>query len=1243
MWAASWWNRLSGVGFSRARATVLVVLAALVALHCAPVAAPHAPAQCVEPATAAPHSVTAAAAPEGAPYAATPTIKPVAAAPQLRVVPQVGPVGKISQVAYSLDGRYLISGSDDIKLWDPPTGLMLGTLQIPGDKLLGFALHPDGKRLVSGSFDGQVTLWSIEDAAQLASWQVPGVDYCSQLDVSDDGQRILAGCRGGAAVLDLAKGQIVEQLDTHGEPAQAAAFTPDGPVVVLDRRGKLQVWDVAHKKQRFTVSTIADPGEVRFDARGTRMIVGLGGSVAGGYALAKQQQHEVHLYDTKHGRLLQALKGLEREISDADLSTDGARLAVISYQRLSVFDLKAGAIQRTLPIYPRSPLSVAFHPGGRELTVGGQPMNSTPPALVTYDAESLKATQTFEGTRWQPAGVAFNGDGTRALIGSHDEEVTLWNTETGAVLASYRGSDDWNLMDVALADDGVRGVAGSPTKAVFWDLSNGKQRGMRLGTLWTYVVGITPDAKRAVGCGYGSVMKVWDYASGRTISTVKVGDDNSAQLSGCAITPDGKRALYVFQGEKARLIDADSGAQIHEYDKFGGITRLRVSRDGQLMLSIGQRLGLWRVNERSPLRTLDQQAKGLKDAALTPDNQLVVSVDGSSVVTVRDANTGVVTRQLHASSGQLTRITAAPDGRRLLAASQDGTARLFDLASGRSLALVSSGREWLMFDDEGYFDASQRGGELVALVHKGRPFRIDQLAMRFNDPGRMLAKMGLGAGGVHEQFSAWYRRRLRRLNVSEQSVESAFAGAPEAEILQLEATPDGQTARIAFELRAGGSGLSGYQLYVNDVPLFGLAGHPLQGPANGVVRGEERIALTPGVNRVELSALGGDGIQSFRVLRKVQSAAAPPRDLYVLAFGVSHYANSAYNLGYAHKDALDLVDVAKTMAGPGKGFRAVHAQAFIDEQVTVAQLRNAKQQLANARPNDVVLVFVAGHGMYSRDADARYFYLTHEVDLKRLKETAAPFELVEDLVQEIAPRQKLLLIDTCTSGERDDDDDEASSSALAPRAKSRGIRALVLARPGASAPARRRYLLERDRFIYNDLLRRSGAIVLSSSRGTESSFEDESIQNGYFTEQILRAFTGDVADRNHDGLVSPPELSSYVQSAVSAATNGAQHPTVDHNNTVVDFGFPVMRSAAPIAARAVASLAPRPPQERGLELADAAASSPTSCVPSTPPPHACGCRAAGLDQRGPGGLLSGAAWAAYALCLVRARARRQKI
>src|SRR5881296_3763418 len=56
----------------------------------------------------------------------------------------------------------------------------------------------------------------------------------------------------------------------------------------------------------------------------------------------------------------------------------------------------------------------------------------------------------------------------------------------------------------------------------------------------------------------------------------------------------------------------------------------------------------------------------------------------------------------------------------------------------------------------------------------------------------------------------------------------------------------------------------------------------------------------------------------------------------------------------------------------------------------------------------------------------------------------------------------------------------------------------------ASRP-RRVFLYDRDRYIYNDLTRRTGALVFSAAHAGELSFESPKIQNGVFTWEIVDA------------------------------------------------------------------------------------------------------------------------------------------
>jgi uncharacterized caspase-like protein len=130
------------------------------------------------------------------------------------------------------------------------------------------------------------------------------------------------------------------------------------------------------------------------------------------------------------------------------------------------------------------------------------------------------------------------------------------------------------------------------------------------------------------------------------------------------------------------------------------------------------------------------------------------------------------------------------------------------------------------------------------------------------------------------------------------------------------------------------------------------------------------------------------------------------------------------------------------------------------------------------------------------------------------------------------------LLDTCESG---DSDEGASTQPTPASIKSRGLKRL-----GKNVPT----LAERnrDRLIYVDLLRRSGATVLASSRGSEASFESNKLKHGLFTDAVLAALSSRAADINHDGVLDPRELLRFIAPRVAASSGDHQHPTLDRDN-----------------------------------------------------------------------------------------------
>jgi len=113
--------------------------------------------------------------------------------------------------------------------------------------------------------------------------------------------------------------------------------------------------------------------------------------------------------------------------------------------------------------------------------------------------------------------------------------------------------------------------------------------------------------------------------------------------------------------------------------------------------------------------------------------------------------------------------------------------------------------------------------------------------------------------------------------------------------------------------------------------------------------------------------------------------------------------------------------------------------------------------------------------------------------------------------------------------------------------------------PDRASRPRRVFLYDRDRYIYNDLTRRTGALVFSASHAGELSFESPKIQNGVFTWEIVDALVSGKADVNRDGTITLDELQAYVSRNVAVKTGGLQRPTMDRDNIHQRFGFPVLR------------------------------------------------------------------------------------
>jgi uncharacterized caspase-like protein len=302
------------------------------------------------------------------------------------------------------------------------------------------------------------------------------------------------------------------------------------------------------------------------------------------------------------------------------------------------------------------------------------------------------------------------------------------------------------------------------------------------------------------------------------------------------------------------------------------------------------------------------------------------------------------------------------------------------------------------------------------------------------------------------------------------------------------------------------------------------------------------VPLTHGLNRIQISARDRRGGESLRLQRLVtRTGEAAPATLHVVAIGVSDYVDPAWRLAYA---AADAQAVAGRLGRSG-GFAARRIETVLDRAATRERILALRAALAASQPQDTVLLFIAGHGLLD-DAGA-YWFATADTDFAAPAQRAVSFADLEGLLDGIPAQRKLLLMDTCHSGEADG---AAAPLALAAGIKARGSGVRGLRRSGvASAP-----LARLTRELFTDLRGGSGTVVIASAGGDEYAFESDDWKGGVFTRSLLDGLDG-AADEDRDGRIQLGELRRWLPRTVAARTGGQQRPMVRQDSALIAFAL----------------------------------------------------------------------------------------
>ncbi len=164
-------------------------------------------------------------------------------------------------------------------------------------------------------------------------------------------------------------------------------------------------------------------------------------------------------------------------------------------------------------------------------------------SMTLWDLDRALPIRTFRGHTEAIWSIACTPDGKRALTASGDTTLRLWDVDSGQCLRIFEGHEA-PLRSVAISDDGTFAVSGSIDGSLrAWNVATGECLRLfhyKRGTNFSQTIPIAINARRALARTAGLAFGLIDLCTGEVLKRFKFTDQ---VLYHCAITSDGRYAL----------------------------------------------------------------------------------------------------------------------------------------------------------------------------------------------------------------------------------------------------------------------------------------------------------------------------------------------------------------------------------------------------------------------------------------------------------------------------------------------------------------------------------------------------------------------------------------------------------------------------------------------------------------------------------------------------------------------------
>ncbi|MEQ9288103.1 MAG: WD40 repeat domain-containing protein [Cyclobacteriaceae bacterium] len=1044
-------------------------------------------------------------------------------AQQAELVVRQGHKEAINMVQYSPTGKHIYSASEDksIKMWDVATGIDVNTFNAHEAGVNCIFLSKDGKTLLSGDKNGRIIVWDALKGEVLTTidGHEGGVNTAK---LSTDGQMIVSGGEDELLKLWTIQGDSIKTISGFSAPIKNLAISPDGDRIVTGG-GKNNSPEVK----------LVDPEKGVILADALDSYKGSGAAIA--YTKAIMTGFAV-IGNVANGRI------------GKDMTT----IFVMSYSNIE-FTNDGSKVLFSQNIY----VPFIASKGDEEDTGNASVMI----AALTEDRN--KFAPLNKPNQWQlanPRGVGvFNRDQTKVIVNE------------------ARSIKVYDIENADFPEPGNK-EATRYVPPVVKEIEN-----ITKNTNW---LALAPDYRTVVTSDVDRRMKLYDFESGRKIRDLEGYVQPALAVD---VMPDGKHILVGSADKNMTMWDITSGQMVRSFERTPNVNSIDISKNGKSIATTERNslyLKVWNITSGRVTKSLMEKKDNMDWVKFDPDDNDIVwahtesgdtkewslssrkdkkmKVDYTSLedkfkqgdysvsfdgydLTVKKGGAGLFE---DTQKGVITDAVFSVDSKFLITTNEAGEIAMYDLNTRKravTMALIDESDN-IAFTPDFYYTSSKGAAKAIAFKAGNKVLPVEQLELKYNRPDIVANSIGYASLKLVASYKAAYERRLKRLGFKESDLGNNFdlpSVILDANKLPLET---GERS-ISFNIKAEDktSNIDRLNVYVNDVPVFGSSGIDVSSQSSKSISKDVTFDLSAGLNEVKVTALNAKGQESIPEFFEIKySAEWDLPDLYLVGIGVSEYKQSSYNLAFAAKDAADVADVLKGSSA----YKNVNVKMVTNSNATDTNIKAIKSFVSQAKVDDVVMIFIAGHGVL--DNDYNYYFATHNIDFSNPANGGLPYGELEKIIDGINCRNKVLMMDTCHSGELDDNDVEEAT------AQTKAVGSVAFRSAGALVKLKENSFglentLELSKALFGDMRKGTGATVISAAGGTEFAAEGVNSENGLFTASFIEGIKTRYADWNRDRSYTVSEMRTFVSNQVIKKSNGNQVPTSREENIKNDF------------------------------------------------------------------------------------------